>query len=83
MAGAGKAGQRAKERRQTAIVLTVLALALIVSIVAWAVFFKAWTRSPGAEATRFALPSSTGQTVALEDFIGKQDVVLVFYMVAT
>jgi hypothetical protein len=60
-----------------------LALALIVSIAVWVVFVKAWTPSPVAPAPRFVLPSSTGETVAFKDFLGKQDVVLVFYMVAT
>jgi peroxiredoxin len=34
-------------------------------------------------APAFALPASTGETVRLEAFRGKQPVVLVFYMVGT
>jgi len=83
MQGAAKARRRARERRQTVGVLMTLALALIVSLVSWRLFFTAWAPASPASAPSFALPSSTGQTVALRDFIGKQDVVLVFYMVAT
>lgn len=35
--------------------------------------------SRGAKAPDFALPSSTGQTIRLSDFAGKQPVVLYFY----
>lgn len=83
MPGVTKARRRARERRQTSAALFVLALALIASIGAWAVFFKAWTPAPSAQAPSFVLRSSSGQTVSLENFLGKQDVVLVFYMVAT
>ena len=83
MTRATKAQRRARERRQTLIVLMVLALALIGSIAAWAVFFKAWTPSSRAQAPRVVLPASTGQTVALQDFLGRRDIVLVFYMFAT
>ena len=38
---------------------------------------------PGETAPDFALPASTGETVRLEDYRGKQPVVLVFYMVGT
>ena len=83
MGGVAKARRRARESRQTFVVLSVLALALISSIVSWRLFFTAWAPTLEARAPRFALPSSAGQTVALKDFVGKQDVVLVFYMVAT
>jgi hypothetical protein len=42
-----------------------------------------WTSRPGATAPPFALPASTGETVRLEDYRGKQPVVLVFYMAGT
>ncbi|MBI2461843.1 MAG: redoxin domain-containing protein [Candidatus Rokubacteria bacterium] len=42
-----------------------------------------WTSRPGEPAPAFALPASTGQTVRVEDFRGKQPVVLVFYMAGT
>ena len=84
MAGAAKARRRARERRQTVGAVAVFVVALILSIGSWVVFFKAWTPwAPAMAAPPFALPASTGQTVALGDFAGKQDVVLVFYMVAT
>ena len=81
MQGAAKVRRRARERWQTVGVLMTLALALIVSLVSWRLFFTAWAPASPASAPSFALPSSTGQTVALRDFIGKQDVVLVFYLV--
>ena len=80
MPSAAKARRRVHERRQTSAVLIVLAVAMIVSIGAWAVFFKAWTPTAMAQAPYFALPSSTGRTIALDDFLGKQEVVLIFYM---
>jgi len=42
-----------------------------------------WTSRPGEPAPAFALPASTGEIVRLEDYRGKQSVVLVFYMVGT
>ena len=83
MARSPKAKRRARERRQASFVLTLLGVALIASIGAWAVFFRAWMPGSDTRAPRFALPASTGQTVKLDDFLGNQDVVLVFYMVAT
>ncbi len=41
-----------------------------------------WTSRPGEVAPAFALPASTGQTVRLEDYRGRQPVVLAFYMFA-
>ena len=81
MTGGAKARRHAREHRQTLVVLIVVTLALFGSIAMWILFFKAWT--PTAQAPQFALPSSTGRIVALDDFLGKQEVVLVFYMVAT
>ncbi len=38
----------------------------------------------GAEvAPRFTLAASTGRMIALEEYLGKQEVVLLFYMAAT
>lgn len=34
---------------------------------------------PGAKAPEFSLPSSTGETISLNDFIGKKRVILYFY----
>jgi hypothetical protein len=80
---AAKARRRAKERRQTLVVLTVLALGLIASVGSWAIFFTAWTPATVGQAPSFTLPSSTDEPVALADFFEKRAVVLVFYMVAT
>lgn len=42
------------------------------------------TRPPAPEpAPRFNLLASTGRVVTLDEFLGKQEVVLIFYMVAT
>jgi peroxiredoxin len=38
---------------------------------------------PGDTAPAFALPASSGDTVRLDDYRGKQPVVLVFYMAGT
>ena len=81
--GAAKGRRRATERRATFLILAALTVALVASIGLWPLYFKARIPSLTAQAPPFALPSSTGQTVALADFLGKRDVVLVFYMVAT
>jgi hypothetical protein len=42
------------------------------------------TRAPAPEpAPRFNLLASTGRVVTLDEFLGTQEVVLIFYMVAT
>ncbi len=41
------------------------------------------TRGTAEAAPRFALPASTGRMIALEEYLGKQEVVLLFYMTAT
>lgn len=81
--GAAKRRRRVTERRETFLILAALTVALIVSISLWPLYLKARILAPSTPAPPFALPSSTGQTLALEDFLGKQDVVLLFYMVAT
>jgi hypothetical protein len=81
MVAATRKNRRAKERRDTLLILTGLGVALVVSIALWPLYFK--VRMVAPEAPRFSLTSSTGQTVSLGDFLGRQDVVLVFYMVAT
>jgi len=42
-----------------------------------------WSGPSGEIAPAFALPASTGETVRLEDYRGKQPVLLVFYMAGT
>lgn len=73
---------REKHKRQSPKRWTVgLVLGLLVTV-AGAGFWW-WTSRPGEVAPAFALPASTGQTVRLEDYLGKQPVVLVFYMAGT
>ena len=81
MMAATRKERRAKERRDTFLILTGLGVALIASIALWPLYFS--VRMVGTEAPRFSLTSSSGQIVSLDDFLGRQDVVLVFYMVAT
>lgn len=42
-----------------------------------------WNERRAAPAPRFNLMASTGKVVTLDDFLGKQEVVLIFYMGAT
>lgn len=67
--------QRSRKRWTIGLVLGLLVAA--VGAGAWW-----WTSRPGEVAPAFALPASTGQTVRLEDYRGKQPVVLAFYMFA-
>lgn len=83
MGGVAKRRRRVKERRETFLILAGVTIALILSIGLWPLYLKARIPSTTPQAPPFALSSSTGQTVALDDFLGKRDVVLVFYMVAT
>src|SRR2546426_9469620 len=80
MQGAAKARRRARERWQTVGVLMTLALALIVSLVSWRLFFTAWGPAASASAPRFSPPSSARQAVALRGFLGKQELGLGSYM---
>ena len=68
--------RRGRKRLTVALVLGLL-------IAAGAAGFWWWTSRPGETAPVFALPASTGETIRLEDYRGKQPVVLVFYMVGT
>jgi hypothetical protein len=62
-------------------VAVALILMLIGLGVSWG--YTRWGTRPSELAPAFALPASTGQTVRLEEFRGKQPVVLVFYMAGT
>ena len=68
---------RRSGRRWTTGLIVILLVAATSAGVAW------WTSRPGEMAPPFALPASTGETVRLEDYRGRQPVLLVFYMVAT
>ena len=73
--------QRSRGRRaiRTTSVLAVLALAAGGAIYLWGPEPAA---DVGQPAPPFALPDATGQTVSLAEFLGKEPVVLVFYMFA-
>lgn len=58
-----------------------LGVALVVAAVGAG--YTWWSGHSGEVAPAFALPASTGETVRLEDYRGKQPVLLVFYMVGT
>ena len=68
-------------RRVRKRIMVGLVLALIVA--GTGAGYTWWSARPGETAAAFALPASTGGTVRLEDYRGKQPVVLVFYMVGT
>ena len=67
-----------RTRRRLAIALTLVLIGVAAS---WG--YTRWGGRPSEMAPAFALPASTGETVRLEQFRGKQPVVLVFYMTAT
>ena len=52
----------------------LLVLACLFAVVAVAAVPKVGERAP-----QFSLPSSNGATIALKDYIGKSNLVLVFY----
>lgn len=74
--GGPKSRPRPAMRRQTRWILGVL-LAVLVggSIGAWQ-----WLPATANSAPPFNLAASTGRRIALEDYLGKQEVVLLFYM---
>ena len=72
--------RRWSRRVRKRVAVAVVALALVAAAGGG---YTWWTAEPGEVAPPFALPASTGQTVRLEDYRGRQAVVLVFYMVGT
>ncbi|MGH7266853.1 MAG: DUF3309 family protein [Candidatus Rokuibacteriota bacterium] len=68
-------------RRTRRRLVVALILMLIGVAASWG--YTRWGGRPSEMAPAFALPASTGETVRLEDFRGKQPLVLVFYMVGT
>jgi len=81
-------GQKSARRRQRGwrrrAVRTIIILAVLAVVVGGA--FYVWGPEPAAHVGRsappFALPDAKGQTVSLVEFLGKQPVVLAFYMFA-
>jgi hypothetical protein len=76
----GKPGPRLTRRRRKWIVGTLVVLLLAgVGIGAWL-----WNgaRAAPEHAPRFNLLASTGRVISLDDYVGKQEVVLLFYMAA-
>ena len=68
-------------RRRIWIVGTLLGLvAIVAGMGTWVLDGARATAEP---APKFNLPASTGHVITLDDFLGKQQVVLLFYMVAT
>jgi hypothetical protein len=71
----------ARRRRRKWIVGTVLALLVLGGGVgAW--LWNGARATPAEPAPRFNLLASTGRVINLEEFLGKQEVVLFFYMAA-
>jgi hypothetical protein len=60
-----------------------LALILVLTGLAASWGYTRWESRPSELAPPFVLPASTGETIRLEAFRGKQPVVLAFYMVGT
>lgn len=74
----GAAGPKHLRRRRHWVVAAVLG----VLVVAGGVGGWQWNeaRIPPEPAPRFNLMASTGQVITLDDYLGKQEVVLIFYM---
>ncbi|MBI4640816.1 MAG: hypothetical protein HY731_08985 [Candidatus Tectomicrobia bacterium] len=67
-----------RRRRRKWIVGTLLALFIFGGSVGVGLWYGAKTTFEIAP--RFALLASIGKTIALEDYLGKQEVILLFYM---
>ena len=63
--------------RKKWIFRTLLAFAVIAGVVAWQWKGTLWGYK---KAPSFTLQASTGQMVSLQDYLGKKEVVLIFYM---
>lgn len=79
----GQQEVRPSRRRQRRRLLVGVALAVLVVGGGVATWLWNGARAAPEPAPRFNLPASTGRVIALDEFLGKQEVVLIFYMVAT
>ncbi len=71
-----------RRHRRRWIVGSLVALLLIGGGVgAW--LWNGARATPPEQAPRFNLLASTGKVITLDEFVGKQEVVLIFYMVST
>lgn len=73
--------RRAKQRRQRKWIVAVI-LALLVIVGGAGAWLWNGARATSEPAPRFNLPASTGRVITLDEFLGKQEVVLLFYMSA-
>ena len=64
-------------RRRKWIVAAFLSLALIGIVAAWKWNGTLWAYK---QAPSFTLQASNGQLISLRDYLGKQEVVIIFYM---
>jgi len=73
----GREPNRSSRRRRKWITGTLFLLVAIGVIAAWQWKGTLWAYKT---APSFTLQASTGQLISLRDYIGKQEVVLIFYM---
>ncbi len=74
--------RRAKQSRRRTWTVAVIILALLVIVGGAGAWLWNGARATSEPAPRFNLLASTGRVITLEEFLGKQEVVLLFYMSA-
>lgn len=75
----GPAPQLSRRRRRRRIVVAIMALLVLGGgLGAW--LWNGARATPVEPAPRFNLFASTGRVITLDDYLGKQEVVLVFFM---
>lgn len=67
-----------RRRHRKWIVGTLLALLIVGGVGVWQ--WNGARTTPPEPAPRFHLLASTGRVITLDDFLGKQEVALIFYM---
>ncbi|MGH7378255.1 MAG: hypothetical protein ACREKK_12650 [Candidatus Methylomirabilales bacterium] len=77
--GTRGSGRQWSRRRRRSVGLLLAVTVLGGAFILWA---GGWSSSPEL-APPFTLPAHTGEQVSLADYVGKRDVVLVFYMFST